>query len=166
MPPYPYPPVRAAAAVVPGPGRTVTFVMNNRGVHAGHWLLPGGRIEEGESAEQAARREAAEEAGVRTGALAPTGVYEVRGRVGEDPYWYWLHSFRCLRPCPVPDGFAPDPAEVSAIRQTHPHDVLPHPVHMRILNDTGLADYDPGLVRNLLSADGVSLRPLDAAPGG
>jgi diphosphoinositol-polyphosphate diphosphatase len=42
------------------------------------WLVPGGGLEEGEDAQEAALREAYEEAGVRGTVLAYLGLFEVR----------------------------------------------------------------------------------------
>jgi 8-oxo-dGTP diphosphatase len=61
--------ITAALVVVPGPGDTVTFVRQQRGPYAGWWLLPGGKVEFGEPVAEAARREAAEEAGCDLGQL-------------------------------------------------------------------------------------------------
>ena len=45
----------------------------------GRWGLPGGRIEVGESAEAAARREVAEELSIELGALVDCGDYRYKG---------------------------------------------------------------------------------------
>ncbi|MBB6174528.1 8-oxo-dGTP diphosphatase [Nocardiopsis mwathae] len=150
-------PIMAAAAIVPGPEWTLTFVLLNSGVHTGHWALPAGPLAADESAEQAARREAETSAGVRPGPLAPTGIYDVHGRTDGRPYRFRLHVYRALQPCTVPDGFTPDPHDVAEVGQAHPHDILPHPAYMRILNDAGLADFDPVLVQRLLETDGVAV---------
>ncbi|GAA3731346.1 8-oxo-dGTP diphosphatase [Spinactinospora alkalitolerans] len=158
--------IMAAVAIVPGPEASVTFVLQNRGAYAGHWLLPGGRIGPGESAEQAARREAAEEAGVAVGELVPVGVYDIRGRAeeGGEPYGFRVHVYRALEPCVVPADFVLDPMEVSDIGQVHPSEILPHPTDMRILNEAGFADYDPELVRRLMDADRVTMARVGSGP--
>jgi 8-oxo-dGTP diphosphatase len=46
----------------------------------GRWALPGGFVEEGEQALEAAPRELAEETGLRVGALELLGVYDTPGR--------------------------------------------------------------------------------------
>jgi len=50
--------------------------------YAGHRSLPGGFVNEGETPEAAARREAAEETGLRLRTLSMVGVY---GEPGRDP---------------------------------------------------------------------------------
>lgn len=47
---------------------------------AGSWALPGGFVEEGERVSEAARRELAEETGLRVDGLELLGVYDTPGR--------------------------------------------------------------------------------------
>jgi ADP-ribose pyrophosphatase YjhB (NUDIX family) len=49
----------------------VLLIQRVRQPYAGYWTLPGGRLEPGESAETAARREIAEELGLTAHALRP-----------------------------------------------------------------------------------------------
>ena len=54
---------------------SVLLVKRGRGLFAGLWSFPGGRIDPGETAEAAARRELAEETGLTLGALASLGLF-------------------------------------------------------------------------------------------
>jgi len=79
--------------------------------HAGQWALPGGRIDEGESAEEAALRELHEEVGLR---LEPA---EVLGTLDD----YVTRSGFVITPVVVWAGTAaelvPNPAEVASIHR-------------------------------------------------
>ena len=79
--------------------------------HAGQWALPGGRLDEGESAEQAALRELDEEVGLRPGPEA------VLGRLDD----YVTRSGYLITPVVVWLGAAaeatPDPREVQSIHR-------------------------------------------------
>ena len=81
------------------------------GNHAGQWALPGGRIEPGESPEQAALRELEEEVGLRLDDSA------VIGRLDD----YVTRSGFAITPVVVWAGAAPDlladPAEVASIHR-------------------------------------------------
>lgn len=56
--------IKAAGVLLNAPsGLTLFLKRSNKGDHAGEWCLPGGKIEENETEEQAARREAKEETG-------------------------------------------------------------------------------------------------------
>ena len=79
--------------------------------HAGQWALPGGRIDTGESAEQAALREMAEEVGLELGECA------VLGRLDD----FVTRSGFIITPVVIWAGAAqhiqPNPAEVASIHR-------------------------------------------------
>lgn len=58
---------------------TVLLVKRGREPSRGYYAFPGGRVEMGETAEQAARRELREETGLEIGGLAPVREYLVGG---------------------------------------------------------------------------------------
>ena len=77
--------------------------------HGGQWALPGGRLDEGESAEQAAVRELDEEVGLALGPESLLGLlddYPTRSGYVITPVVVWSGPKRTL---------APNPAEVAAV---------------------------------------------------
>lgn len=79
--------------------------------HAGQWALPGGRIEPGETAEQAALREMAEEVGLQLDGAAVLGrldEFVTRSGFVITPVVVWAGSAREL---------SPNPAEVESIHR-------------------------------------------------
>lgn len=68
------PHVVAAVAIVERDGRWLVQRRAPGGLLGGLWEFPGGKVEAGETAEVACRREVLEETGVRIGALEPLGV--------------------------------------------------------------------------------------------
>jgi len=79
--------------------------------HPGQWALPGGRIDTGESAEQAALRELHEEVGLRLDASAVIGRLDdfvTRSGFVITPVVVWAGAARAL---------APNPAEVASIHR-------------------------------------------------
>jgi 8-oxo-dGTP pyrophosphatase MutT (NUDIX family) len=76
--------------------------------HGGQWALPGGRVDPGESVEQAALRELHEELGVELGPESILGAlddYPTRSGFRITPFVVWAGSGVAL---------APDPTEVAA----------------------------------------------------
>jgi 8-oxo-dGTP pyrophosphatase MutT (NUDIX family) len=108
---------RAAVALVllPDPAGQPCFVLTRRAGglrrHAGQWALPGGRLDPGETPEDAALRECTEEVGL---ALAPSAVL---GRLDD----YATRSGFVITPvvawCEEPRALSPDPSEVAEIHR-------------------------------------------------
>lgn len=67
------------------------LVQRGRGAGVGAWSIPGGRVEFGETLEQAARRELIEETGIVAGPMRYLGHVE---RIGSE--WHFvIHDFVC-----------------------------------------------------------------------
>jgi 8-oxo-dGTP pyrophosphatase MutT (NUDIX family) len=73
-------PREAAAAVVHDPSRGVLLLWRHRFItDSWGWEIPGGQVDDGETAEEAAARETLEETGWRPGPLRPVGSYHPLG---------------------------------------------------------------------------------------
>jgi 8-oxo-dGTP pyrophosphatase MutT (NUDIX family) len=100
-------PAAVALVLLPDAEGRACFLLTRRAArlraHARQWALPGGRIEPGESAEDAARRELAEEVGLTLGADAVLGVlddYPTRSGFVITPVVVWGEGAGTLTPNP------------------------------------------------------------------
>ena len=75
---------RAGASAVLFRGEAVLLVERSGGPSQGLWSLPGGSIEAGETAEDAARREVREETGLYAHISGLAGVYDIIDRDDDD----------------------------------------------------------------------------------
>jgi mutator protein MutT len=95
---YPERPIVAAGAVIVEQGR-VLVVKRAAEPLQGHWSIPGGAVELGETLRQAAAREAREETGLAVEAGELLGVFDsvYRDSCGRIQYHYVLVEFLCRR---------------------------------------------------------------------
>ena len=147
----------AAVVIVPGRGSTITFVAQRRGPFAGSWLLPGGRVEFGESLADTARRETLEESGCVVGDLDLVGVFEMRGTWAHGPYHLITFTFMAREPVTLP-GKPTGDRGVGEVIQGVPQDLAIHPTVMRVLHEVGVAEFDLTKVDRALAVGGITLQ--------
>jgi 8-oxo-dGTP diphosphatase len=143
----------AIVACVDGAGR-VLIVRQTGGPFAGAWLLPGGSVEGGESAEDAARRELLEETGYTVGDIAPVARYDVRSARAE-AFHFSVHLFRG-----GPVFGTPRPEGGGELRWADPAATELHPSLTLELVDVGLIEHDRASVERELVRIGVEMRRL------
>ena len=124
-PEYPAAPVPAAAGLV-FRGDDVLLVKRGGPPHQGRWSIPGGSIEEGETAQAAVAREVLEETGVRVKPARAVLVHDLierdsRGRVR---FHYAIVDILCdhLEGDPMPGSDAVN-ARWVPVRELHEYDV-------------------------------------------
>lgn len=90
------PEIIPAVSVAALRGDRVLLVKRGRSPSRGYYAFPGGRVEAGETLEDAARRELVEETGVVAGELRPLRVVHIPPSPGEEAPGYELHVFAAL----------------------------------------------------------------------
>lgn len=97
----------------------VLLLQRDHDPHEGHWVLPGGVVERGESARTACEREVAEEVGIEVTADTFVGLYDDPDR---DPRGNVSAAFRCT---PVDDADPRPREEAQAVELFTPDELPP-----------------------------------------
>ena len=88
---YQTPKIAAFGAVFDPQGRVLLIQRSDNRL----WAMPGGMVEVGETAAQAAEREIWEETGVRVRAVQLIGIYDNRAHGGRAPFQTYMVGFLC-----------------------------------------------------------------------
>lgn len=139
----------AIVACVDGEGR-VLLVKQRSGPFAGAWLLPGGGVDDGETLEEAVRREMREETGCELDDLRHVAAYEVDERT--EDFKALVHLYRARA------SGQPRPESGSAVRWSSPAEPTYHPALRRELADAGLRSEDEAALARAMRSTNVSMR--------
>ena len=142
----------AAGIVFVGPDGDVLLLKRageeGKDNYVGHWALPGGKADAGETPEQCADREAAEELGLT--APKPTGRKKLLDQV-QTPNGMMFYTFAQ----PVEDKFQPKLNEEHSECGWFPLDKLPQPMHPNV---TRVLGENLGMAQDMAPEDWTELR--------
>jgi 8-oxo-dGTP diphosphatase len=111
--------VAAGAVVLDGAGR-VLLVRRGRPPGQGDWTLPGGRLEAGETLDEAVTREVREETGVTARVVCGLGVVAIE----REGFSYIIHEYLLVPVCGTPDAPDPTPGDDADAAQWVPREEL------------------------------------------
>ncbi len=84
---------RTTTAVIPFSSNKILLIKRRTVPFSGYWALPGGRVESGETVEQAIVREVKEETGLDVAVVRKIGEYHEQGVQGGLEYDYYPACF-------------------------------------------------------------------------
>jgi len=84
---------RTATAIIPFPQNKILLIKRRTVPFSGYWALPGGRVDSGETVEQAIVREVKEETGLDAAVVGKIGEYHEQGVQDGTEYDYYPACF-------------------------------------------------------------------------
>ncbi|MCL4407957.1 MAG: NUDIX domain-containing protein [Thermotogae bacterium] len=133
----------------------VLFIKQKNGPYAGNWLLPGGSVEYGETALNAAKREIMEETGIKVEDGKFIATYEMIGEWKAGKYHILMITFLFKSDLEIPTNFKGH--NVDGIVWANPQNISLHPTDMLILKDAGLLQISDEKIKSSLRNASITM---------